>query len=104
MSADYQLLRAALLARQSCFAVYDGHERYFCPHIIGTKQGAEQVLCWQYAGGSSTPLPPGGQWKCLTVSKMLGLMTTQDAWHDGEPGRTGRPSFCVDFVDEMVPL
>jgi hypothetical protein len=106
MSAEYQLLRAALLARQSCFAFYDNYERLFCPHILGLKDGVEQVLCWQYAGGSSQGLPPGGQWKCLTISKMAGLKVTTDPWHYGEPGRTGRPSHCVDLntVDVEVPL
>lgn len=104
MSHAYDVLRSALLNRQSCFAVYDGYDRHFCPHIIGWKDGVEQVLCWQFAGESSKPLPPGGQWKCLTISKMSGLVVTQEPWHDGEPRKTGRPSFCVDAVDQSVPL
>ena len=104
MSAAYQLLRSALLGRQSCFAIYDGYNRYFCPHVLGVKDGAEQVLCWQYAGGSSRPLPVGGQWKCLTIAKMGNLAIINDPWHDGIPGKTGRPTTCVDNVDVMIPL
>jgi hypothetical protein len=104
MTSAYQLLCSALLNRQSCFAVYDGYDRHFCPHIIGLKDGVEQALCWQFAGESSNPLPPGGRLKCLTISKMSGLVITREPWHDGEPGKTGRPSFCVDAVDQSVSL
>lgn len=105
MSQAYDLLRHALEHRISCFAVYDGLNRQFCPHIIGWKEGEEQTLCWQYAGESSRrPLPPGGQWKCFTISKFTQLTTTNDPWHAGDPGKTGMPSSCVDQIDLQIQL
>lgn len=104
MSQAYNLLRNALDTRTSCFAVYDGYDRYFCPHIIGWKNGEEQALCWQYAGESSRPLPPEGQWKCFTISKFTQLVTTQEPWHPGQAGRTGIPSSCVDQIDLQILL
>jgi hypothetical protein len=104
MSAEYGLLRAALLARTACFAFYDGYQRHFCPHVIGWKGNEEQVLCWQYAGESSRPLPAEGQWKCFTVAKFSHLSTTAEAWRYGQPGRTGRPTSCVDIVDQEIVL
>ena len=104
MSAAYQLLREAFQNRQSCYAIYDGYVRYFCPHVIGWKQGTEQVLCWQYAGDSSRPLPPQGQWKCFTISKIGGLVTTDQRWRDGEPGHMGKPTSCVDRVDLEIQI
>jgi hypothetical protein len=101
----YQLLRQALLNRQSCFCIYDGLERYFCPHVIGWKHGVEQVLVWQYGGLTSRgPITPTGQWKCLTIANMQQLATTSQPWHVGEPGRTGRPTSCVDQVDQQILL
>ena len=104
MSQEYDLLRDALQRRVSCFGVYDGHNRYFCPHIIGWKAGEEQTLCWQYAGESSRPLPPEGQWKCFTISKFTQLATTDEPWHAGQPGKTGTPSSCVDQIDLEIQL
>ena len=101
---SYQLLLTALNMRTSCYALYDNHPRYFCPHVIGYKDGVEQVLCWQYAGTSSKPLPAEGMWKCLTISKMVGLTTTDQAWHPGQPGKTGVPTPCVDQVEAIINL
>lgn len=101
----YQLLRQALLARQSCFCIYDNLERYFCPHVIGWKSGIEQVLVWQYGGSTSRgPIAPPGQWKCLTIANMNSLTTTDQPWHAGEPGQTGRQTSCVDQIDEQILL
>jgi hypothetical protein len=104
LSHAYNVLLGALGSRTSCFAVYDGFDRYFCPHIIGLKRGEEQTLVWQYAGESSRPLPPQGQWKCFTISKITQLTTTNEPWHPGEPGRTGVPSTCVDQIEREILL
>jgi hypothetical protein len=104
LSQEYDLLRHALEHRTSCFGVYDDFNRNFCPHIIGWKNGEEQTLCWQFAGESSRPLPVGGQWKCFTISKFTQLATTNEPWHQGQPGKTGRPSSCVDQIDLEIPL
>jgi len=104
MPSDYQLLRNALLNRTSCVALYDGYLRHFCPHVIGRKDGVEQALCWQFAGESSRPLPPQGQWKCFTISKLSQLSTTSEPLRNGEAGHTGKPTTCVGVVDEEVLL
>jgi hypothetical protein len=104
MSESYQTLRNALIARKSCVAQYDGYTRYICPHVIGWKDGAEQALCWQYAGQSSRPLPPEGQWKCLTVSKISGLSVIDEPFHYGQAGKTGKPTSCVGQVDQEILL
>lgn len=101
----YQLLRQALLTQHSCFCVYDGLERYFCPHVIGRKKGVEQVLVWQYGGlTSSGPITPPGQWKCLKIANMQQLTTVNQPWHVGEPGKTGQQTSCVDQIDQQILL
>lgn len=104
MTLNYQVLRQALLDKKPCFAIYDGLERYICPHVIGSKAFMEQVLCWQYAGQSSSPLPPQGQWKCLSIAKMSNVRVLDSEWHYGEAGKTGRPTTCVDSIDVQIPL
>jgi hypothetical protein len=80
-------------------------ERYFCPHIIGTKRGYEQTLVWQFGGMTSEgPIMPPGHWKCLRIANMQQLQTIEEPWHPGQPGRTGMPSSCVDQVDQIILL
>lgn len=100
----YQLLLQSLNERKPCYALYDNLPRYICPHVIGWKGTEEQVLCWQYAGQSSQPLPTQGQWKCLTVSKLSQLSIIDEPWHYGEKGKTGTPTFCVDKVEVQIDL
>lgn len=99
----YNLIRKALLERTSCFCVYDGHPRYFCPHVIGWKADSEQTLVWQYRGSSSTG-PIQGQWKCLKIEKMTDLSTIDELWVPGEPGSTGARTRCVDEIDVEIDL
>lgn len=103
-SAAYQAIRQSLVDRKPCYALYDGLPRYLCPHVIGTKGFTEQVLCWQYAGETSGGLPPGGQWKCLTISKFADLRLIDEPWHPGEKGKTGIPTYCVGNVDLQIDL
>lgn len=104
MSENFLLLQQSLLELKPCTAVYDGLPRLLCPHVLGHKGIEEQVLCWQYGGQSSTPLPPQGQWKCLTVAKISQLTLNGDAWCYGEKGKTGVPTFCVGTVTNKIDL
>jgi hypothetical protein len=100
MSDNYSLLRDAVLSRRRVIAFYEGYERHFCPHVLGTKQGEWQVLGFQYAGGSRTGLPPEGQWRCMRVQGLTQVRVANGDWRTG----TGhsRPQTCVDVVDVEV--
>jgi hypothetical protein len=88
------------MARQQVICTYEGHQRFVCPHVIGTKNGKHHVLTWQFAGGSSSGLPPGGQWRCMQIDKVMGAAAQVGDWHTGK--RHTKPQTCVDQIDVEV--
>ena len=68
-SATYDLFRAAMLGEKAVACVYDGHPRVVCPLILGRTNGEEKVLAFQVGGTSRSGLPPGGEWRCLTLAR-----------------------------------
>src|SRR5215207_3242572 len=67
-SATYDLFRTAMLGEKAVACVYDGHPRVVCPVILGRTNGEEKVLAFQVGGTSRSGLPPGGEWRCLTLA------------------------------------
>lgn len=96
-SSTYQTLRHAVLNRLQVNFVYQGHRRMCCPHTLGHTDGHEQVLTFQFAGGSSKGLPPGGMWRCMKVYEITDITTTPGPWHTGV--RHTRPQTCVKHID-----
>jgi len=97
-SNTYTLFREAILAEQQVTCSYSGHRRKLCPHIIGTnKAGDEVVLAWQFGGGSSGRLPPGGEWRCLTIAKVSSALRHDGPWHSGGDHRATQT--CVVNID-----
>jgi hypothetical protein len=97
---SYDVFRDAILNRQQVVCEYAGFTREVCPHVIGTKRGRRQVLTWQFAGGSSSGLPPEGMWRCMEVDKVTGAKAQNGDWHTG--ARHTQPQTCVDLVDVEV--
>lgn len=96
-SKTYLQMRQAVLDRHSIKVRYKGHERLLSPHTLGTKKGLEKVLTYQYGGGSSSGLPPGGEWRCMFLSEVTFLGTIEGEWHTNVSH--SRPQTCVDAVD-----
>ena len=49
----YALLRTAGARKQPVAAMYEGHPRLFCPHLLGrSKQGRRNAFCYQFGGAS----------------------------------------------------
>lgn len=97
---SYDVFRQAIINKQQVICNYTGHERAVCPHAIGTKGGRPQVLTWQFAGGSSSGLPAGGQWRCMEINKVSGARAQDGDWHTGGPH--SKPQTCVDNIDVEV--
>ena len=97
----YELIRAATLAGQQVVATYKGHRRELCPHVLGTKEGRRQALFFQFGGGSSSSLPPGGEWRCIPVDGLEDVVVREGPWHTGSGPRY--PETCVDEVDVEAP-
>ena len=103
-SGDYLLVREAIENKLQVIAVYGGHERVACPHVIGYKNGKEHVLFWQFGGSSSSAgeIKPGvnDEWRCMEVSQMSDVTVQDGEWHTG--GSHSQPNTCVDEVDVEV--
>jgi hypothetical protein len=96
----YQLLRHAIITRQQVVARYGGHEREFCPHILGWKDGAERCLVYQFAGTSRTGrIFPGSpdNWRCLKVEEIEVIRLQSGRWYSGQSHE--RTQRCLDTVD-----
>jgi hypothetical protein len=96
----YALVRQAILDRDQVIASYNGYRREMCPHVLGTKGGRRQALFYQFAGGSSSGLPPGGEWRCIPVDQLTDVEVRPGEWHTGI-GHS-RPQTCVDYVDTEI--
>ena len=96
-STTYNLFEQAMRRRQQIVCVYGGYLRELCPVILGHSDGHETALTYQFAGQSSGRLPPGGQWKCLRLSKARDVRLREGRWHTSN--RHLQRQSCVEVVD-----
>lgn len=103
-SANYMLIRQAILDKQNISANYNGHARKMSPHTIGTaKNGNEQALFYQYAGSSSSELKPIGHpsnWRCIPIGGLQNVVVIGGAWQSG--GNHSSAQTCVHNIDLEV--
>ncbi|MBH9537009.1 hypothetical protein [Novosphingopyxis sp. YJ-S2-01] len=100
MSSVYQMIRDSMEARKPFSCDYQGHRREVCAHTLGRKNGEEKVLTFQYAGGSSSGLPEGGQWRCMFIAQISAVELIEGPWHSSDEHT--QPQTCVDDVDMEV--
>jgi hypothetical protein len=101
MGSTYDLIREAVINKQQVIGTYNGYTREMCPHCIGyNKRGQKQALFFQFAGGSSKGLPPGGEWRCIPIDGLSNVTVRSGAWHTG--ANHSRPQTCVDSIDVEV--
>jgi hypothetical protein len=96
----YQVFRTAVLNKQQVVCTYKGLSREVCPHALGHTAGREQALTFQFAGQSSSGLPPGGEWRCMKLEDVSNAQLKNGAWHTANTH--GRPQTCVKDVDVEV--
>ena len=99
MSDTYALIRGAIEQRQQVHASYAGHNRLLCPHVIGTKAGEPRVLFFQFGGGSSRGLAPGGDWRCLSIAGLSEISVLDGEWRTRPHSQ---PQTCIDEIDLAV--
>lgn len=86
-----------MIGRKQVLCTYDGYPRELCPVILGHTGDQEMALTFQFGGRSGSGLPPGGQWKCLRLSKIRKARLRDGPWHAGT--RHTQPQPCVRVVD-----
>jgi hypothetical protein len=101
MSPVYDQIRATMLAGRPLSIRYQGYDRLVCAHVIGWKNGHEQVLVFQYGGGSSSGLPISGEWRCMPISGISNVRTVDGPWRTGVTTHQ-KVQTCVDQVDVAV--
>ena len=80
----YQLVRQAILDKDQVIATYNRHSREMCPHVLGTKNGRQQALFYQFGGTSSSGLSPDGSgdnWRCIFINQLRDVSVRKGAWH-----------------------
>jgi len=96
-SATYRLFREAILNHMQVICTYDGRHREICPHVLGHTDGDEKALTFQFAGDSVSGLPPGGEWRCLSLAQVHGAQLRAGPWRTGFRHTTTQ--VCVHAVD-----
>jgi hypothetical protein len=96
-SRVYELFLEAMRSRRQVVCMFQGRRREVCPVILGHTDGKERVLAFQFAGESSKPLPPGGQWRCLTLDEVSYVQLRAGPWRAGTEHGTSQT--CVAEVD-----
>ncbi|HEV2383385.1 MAG TPA: hypothetical protein VG206_26785 [Terriglobia bacterium] len=100
MASNSELLRFAITNKKQIRAYYDGFHREMCPHAMGWKNEVHHVLSFQFAGQSSRPLPPEGQWKCMDVDGLTALAVVDGPWITGS--NHSKPQTCIDQIEVEV--
>jgi hypothetical protein len=94
-------IRAAIIHRRPIAALYRGHRRLLCPHLLGwNKHRRLQVLCYQYGGDSKSGLKPADasdNWRCLAVENLNQVQLLDGPWHTAE--NHSRPQTCIEEVE-----
>lgn len=101
-SRTYNLFREAILEEKQVTCTYNGHYRELCPVIIGHSDGREKVLAYQFAGETSSSLPPGGEWRCLYLSEVRDAHLRDGPWREGLEHKSVQQ--CVDIADLDVNI
>ncbi len=97
---EYTTIKALMEAQSPFSCTYQDRYREVCAHTIGTKNGQEKILAFQYAGESAKGLPLEGEWRCMFVEQITDVQPLPGPWRTRDDH--SRPQTCVDEVDFEV--
>lgn len=101
--STYSDVRQAILDKNQVIAHYGGHYREMCPHAIGTKNGKEQALFYQFAGDTSKGPVTGDSkdnWRCMPISGLSNVSIKSGSWHTAD--NHSQATTCIDEIDVQV--
>ena len=100
--SNYELIKTAIQNKSCVTCTYNGYLRKMTPHVIGTKNGIEQALFYQYGGNSSEGLSdnPSKNWRCIPIAKIQDLESNNDKFQSANNHSSKQT--CVDNVDEEI--
>lgn len=99
----YGILRNAVLGKKPVRLRYEGHDRYVCPHRLGTTKRHKNCLAYQFGGYSEGGLEPDGSrknWRCFHVDEITRAEIITGDWHTATwpSSRKGKQT-CVEHID-----
>ena len=103
MATAYEIIREAIQKKLVIKAFYKNHPREMCPHAIGTKNGRQKAMFYQFGGSSDGGLGPDGSaqnWRCFFVEDMSNVSSEPGSWHTASDH--SRRQTCIDRVDVEV--
>ncbi|MEJ4046215.1 hypothetical protein [Erwinia sp. SLM-02] len=103
MSSNYEIIARAIREKLQITAYYQGYYREMCPHALGSKNGRQQALFYQFAGESSRgAVLPGAtsNWRCIPVDGLTDVTLRPGTWHSAE--NHSQAQTCVDIIDIEV--
>jgi len=100
--SKYNLIKAAINNKSCITCTYNGYLRKMTPHLIGTKNGIEQALFYQYGGSSSSGLSrnPTKNWRCIPIAKIEDLELNDDAFQTANNHSSKQT--CIDNIDAQI--
>ena len=96
------VIRDAIVNRLQLSFIAKGHQREFCPHVLGRKNGNLRIFGWQFGGTSERGHLPC--WRCINLRDISSPIRAHDGeWHRGYT--TGHhEQTCIDFIDTMISI
>jgi len=105
-SANYQIIRNAILNKQNVSADYKDFFRIMTPHVLGHKNGKEKCLLYQFDGKSSsaTTFPENSpkNWRCVFLDELRNIAVIDGTMHTCDQHRQRQT--CVDDVDVELEI
>jgi len=101
--SNYDIIKNAVENKLIVIGNYNGYYREMCPHALGTKNGRQQCLFYQFGGFSSSgPIIPGSKqnWRCIPIDQLQISSVISGKWETASNHST--PSTCIDFIDVEV--
>ena len=99
-----QIIKDAIRAKKSLTAMYRGHYREMCPHVLGLNKKSElNVLVVQFGGSSRRGLShePSRNWRCMKVAALEDVALRDGEWHTA-PNYDPETQLCVASIQDWV--
>lgn len=98
-----EIFKHAILDKRCLTGRHKGTERHFAPHAIGFKSdGTPAIFVFQYAGRTTTRLPPRGEWRCFDLADLSHLRVNNHRWRSAPNYSLSRQT-CLAKVVLAVP-
>lgn len=103
MSNTHDLIARAIREKKQITAIYQGYYREMCPHALGTRNGREQALFYQFGGQSSTGIVTPDStfnWRCIPIEGLSEVNIRDGEWYTAK--NHSQDQTCIDGIEIEV--